>query len=204
VEIFDGRGASRQGVIEKAVRGGVLVSFGSPAAAEPARARTLTLALSPPRGERMAFAVEKLSELGCDRVVPVIFRRSEDAGVRAGTGKIAKWRRRAIEAAKQCGRNRLLVVDAPLPLDEVLGLLHPRVKLIVLEPGAPIPLREALEKARSAAETMILVGPEGGLIDEERNAIRGAGGEPARLFEHVLRIETAAVAASAVYGSTSS
>jgi len=201
VEIFDGTGAAREGVIEKESRDRIVIRFGAPAAADPPPARTLTLALSPPRGERMAFAVEKLSELGCDRIVPVVFRRSEDAGVRAGTGKIDRWRRRAVESAKQCGRNRILRVDDPVPLGAALALRKAGEALLVLERGAGERLSERLAACRSAAATVILVGPEGGLIEEERRSIGEAGGLPARLFEHTLRIETAAVAAAVIFNN---
>jgi 16S rRNA (uracil1498-N3)-methyltransferase len=204
VEIFDGKGAARQGVIEDRSRDRVVIRFSAPAAIDPLPPRELVLALSPPKGDRMAFAVEKLSELGCRSIVPVIFRRGEDAGVRAGTGKIEKWRRRAIEAAKQCGRNRLLEIADPLPLADALALWQSGEKLILLEPDAPERLGERLEEARSAATIVIVVGPEGGLADEERRAIVAAGGLPARLFEHVLRIETAAAAAAALYGDRAS
>jgi len=202
VEIFDGRGAAREGAIERVSRDRIVIRFSAPAAVDPPRARTLFLALSPPKGDRMAFAVEKLSELECDGVVPVIFRRSEDAGVRAGTGKIEKWRRRAIESAKQCGRNSILEVAEPIPLAEMLALRRAGESILLLEPGAPVRLPERLEKARSAAATVIVVGPEGGLIEEERRAIIEAGGQPARLFENVLRIETAALAAAALFNGT--
>jgi 16S rRNA (uracil1498-N3)-methyltransferase len=201
VEIFDGKGTARRGVIDEVSGGRLLVRFHSPPTTDPEPERRLTIAMSPPRGERMAFAVEKLSELGCHRLAPVVFRRSEDAGVRTGTGKIRKWRRRAIESAKQCGRNRLLDVADPVSLAEALGQWPETVSFVVLEREAGESLADRLEADRGVAETVILVGPEGGFTEEERRLMRESGGKPARLFDHILRIETAAVAAAALFNA---
>lgn len=199
VEIFDGAGAARRGVIEAIARQGVCVAFNTALTVEPLPDRIVTIFLSPPQGERMAFAVEKLSEIGCDRLVPVLFSRSLDAGVRAVTCRTARWRRRAIEAAKQCGRNRIVDIADPVPIDQALAT-HCAVGnrfLLDIDDETSF-LGDAIEKADLQGETVLIVGPEGGFTSDERGAIISWGAKKVRLWRNVLRIETAAVAAAAL------
>lgn len=198
VEIFDGAGTARRGVIVAISRRAAEVRFTSPKTVDPPPLRALTVALSPPRAERMAFAVEKLSELGCAGIVPVIFRRSLDAGRIAGTGRIDRWRRRAVEAAKQCGRNRVLSVAAPLTLQRFVENAEDEGGFL-LDPEAADLLRDRFRNADDERRTVVVVGPEGGFTPEEREALHEGGFAPARLWDLVLRIETAAVAAAALF-----
>jgi 16S rRNA (uracil1498-N3)-methyltransferase len=201
VEVFDGQGSSRLGTIQPESRNRVRVSFTSPLRIEPPPAQTLTVALSPPKGERMNLVVEKLSELGCHTVIPVIFRHSKDAGVRRETGKVARWRRKALEAAKQCGRNRILTVTDPVPLADLLNAESRPDSLIALDcEGQERMLGERLTEVPGAAETVILVGPEGGFTDRERDLLQDSGARSARIGSAILRIETAAIAAAALWG----
>ena len=162
----------------------------------------------------MAFAVEKLSELGADMLIPTVFRRSLDAGVRVDTSKIARWRRTAVEAAKQCGRSFLLDVKVPCTLDALLeDLAHFDQKIVLSTAqharashteGAEknLPFIEVLHGPESApTESLVLVGPEGGFTPEEDHRIRENGFVPASLGKKILRIETAAVAAAAIFRS---
>lgn len=203
LEIFDGRGGARKAVVVDAAPSRIEVRFSAPIENDPPPARTLVLCLSPPRGERMRFAVEKLSELGCTEVVPLLFRRSLDAGVRAATGKMDKWRRTAVEAAKQCGRNRVIRVARPVALSDALSRFEKCEMKIALDlHDNEAPLREMVEHDRAARTAAFLVGPEGGITTEERGQISASGFRTARLFDYTLRIETAAVAAAAVWRST--
>ncbi len=206
VEIFDGAGSSRRGVLERSTRGRVCVSFDTPLQTDERPDRTVTILVSPARGDRMTFAVEKLSELGCDTIVPVVFSRSLDAGVRAATGRTAKWRRKAIESAKQCGRNRIVDIAEPVPIERALAEQRSAATRFLLdiddidENARETPfLGDALAKSALTGETAIIVGPEGGFTDDERGAIISWGAERVRLWENVLRIETAALAAAALY-----
>ena len=190
------------------------VRFIEPSRSEEPPAHRITLAVSPPKGDRMSWMVEKLSELGADALVPTVFQRSIDAGVRVATAKAERWRRTAVEAAKQCGRNFLLEVKVPFPLD---GLLKDSerfdlgIVLIPEHPGAPSPhggpervstLDGVVRSLKAVpAETLVLVGPEGGISPEESERIREAGFRPASLGSRILRIETAALAAAAVLRS---
>jgi 16S rRNA (uracil1498-N3)-methyltransferase len=162
----------------------------------------------------MSWMVEKLSELGADAVVPTVFQRSLDAGVRVSTAKAARWRRTAVEAAKQCGRNILLEVKAPFLLDELLkesARFDLNIVLIPEHPGPSsvhggpetVPSLDGMVRGLKAvpAETLVLVGPEGGISQEESERIGEAGFRTVSLGSRILRIETAALAATAVLRS---
>ncbi len=151
-----------------------------------------TLVQCIPRGDRMDWIVQKATELGVARIIPVLSARSVvrlDASQAAS--KAAHWRAVAVSACEQCGRNRLPVIDAPRPLLHHLGDSTsggPRL-LLEPEPGA----LSAMETPGDAVE--IAIGPEGGFAVEELEAFRVCNFRPVRLGPRVLRTETAAIAA---------
>lgn len=157
---------------------------------EPVLSPRLAVAFALTKGEKPELVVQKLTELGVDRILPVVAERSVarlDAN-RAGAA-LERWRRIAREAARQCRRATIPVVAELAALEALAG--HPG--LVVAERGGrPV---EALGGPRGE-ELLVVVGPEGGLTDDEVKAL----GPWARLDlgPHVLRAETAALAAAAV------
>jgi 16S rRNA (uracil1498-N3)-methyltransferase len=158
--------------------------------AEPVRP-LLTVATAVPKGKRWQQLVEKCTELGASRIRPVRFRQS----VAEGGSDPAKWRRWAVEAAKQCGRAWLPEVPAPVDLGAFLGEADAGVAYVCDPRGEPL-LKFAAHMGVAEAVT-VLVGPEAGLMPEEAELCREHGLAPLRLGPHVLRIETAAQAACA-------
>ncbi len=156
---------------------------------------SVTLLIGMPKGPRFETAVEKTTELGVARIQPLLLERSvaRVPEERSAT-RLTRWRRIAEEARKQCGRAEAPEVLAPVTLEEALRA--DRDRLIVLDAAAA----EALEPGGGAAATSVavLIGPEGGLTELELAAAERAGGERRRLARHVLRTETAAIAACAV------
>ncbi len=147
----------------------------------PAVPLVVRLALTGPRADT---AVEKLVELGVERLSPL-----ETAGIRREP-RTDRWRRIAQAAACQSKRQRIPVVEAPVPLAATLG-----GGAIMLTPDDPDgSLDDAL--ARVARPVVLLVGPEAGFLDHERAAARAAGVPLATLGDVVLRTETAAIAAT--------
>ena len=204
VEILNGRGVKREGVLELGPERSFRVRFLGPAVRVPPPSNPLYIAASPPKGDRMTFLAEKLCELGANALLPVVCRRSLDAGVRPDTGKVERWRRAAREACKQSGRAFLMAVEPPRPLKDLLEEGPRDRQWIVLTPRAreqAASLRNVLEASVLAPgkETLILVGPEGGFTPEEEQAVLAAGAVPASLGNTILRIETAALAATAVF-----
>ena len=143
------------------------------------------------RADRMDVIVQKATELGVSRIVPVISRRSVvrlDAAQAAS--KAEHWRGIAVAACEQCGRNRLPVIEAPRPLIHHLGGPATGAARLVLEPGAA----GADAAVQIGAAVEMAVGPEGGFDAEEFEAFRLSGFIPIRLGPRVLRTETAAIA----------
>jgi 16S rRNA (uracil1498-N3)-methyltransferase len=168
---------------------------------EPRPSRELVVATAIPKGDRMEWLVEKVTELGASAVWPLVARRSDVTG--RGRSRRDKWHRRAIEAAKQCGRLWLPEIAEPAPLDEVVARAGSATFDAVL-------LADPSTEARRPADVLSggprrvagFVGPEGGFTDEETAAICAAGARRVRLGEHILRIETAAVALAAAMAVT--
>jgi len=137
--------------------------------------------------------VQKATELGVMRLVPVITERSivrldEEQSDR----KSSHWRAIAIAACEQCGRNRLPDVALPAQLPSFLRLPAPGSVRLLLSPSAA---RRIEDVPRSAGGATVLIGPEGGLSDEEQALAEAAGYTAVNLGPRVLRTETAAIAA---------
>lgn len=167
----------------------------------PRRGPFLTLFQAVAKTRAMEFIIQKATELGAARVVPVLAERSVPRLAPAeAAARAARWREIAIEAMKQCGAPWLPELLPPVPLREVLARLEPFDLALVaaLTPQA-VPARVALEPlrhARQAAEAFRLavwVGPEGDFTPAELEAITRSGARPVSLGPRVLRCETAAL-----------
>ncbi len=212
--LFNGDGREFIGTID-AVRGSrVSVSIGAARPIDRESPCRLTLVQCIPRGDRMDFIVQKATELGVARIVPVLSQRSVvrlDSAQSAS--KQAHWRAVAVSACEQCGRNRLPTVEAPQPLLNYLGALPPpkpkpgeaavagvRCLRLVMEPedehgeqNAARPLE--IDSLGTVAAADIAIGPEGGFAPEELEAFKLSAFIRAGLGPRVLRTETAAIAA---------
>jgi len=175
-----------------------LVSFAvreKVAAAQPVVCTTLLASLI--RFERFEWMLEKATELGVARVVPVQAERSERGLERAAGKRLPRWNRIVREASEQSRRARLPEIGAPLGLAGALKMESP-YRYVLEEAEAP-PLLAALPAIRERGrEVVLLVGPEGGWTDREREQIASAGWCAVSLGLHILRAETAAIAALAI------
>lgn len=199
--LFNGDGREFDGVIE-AVRGArVSAAVGDGRSVDRESPLAVTLVQCVPRGDRMDFIVQKATELGVARIVPVLSQRSvvrlDPAQAQA---KALHWRAVAVSACEQCGRNRLPGIEVARPLLNHLGEAAPGDGLrLVLEPdAAPWPLAGAPVAPGAAAvhaAAHIAVGPEGGFAPDELEAFRVAGYRRVGLGPRILRAETAAIAA---------
>ena len=144
----------------------------------------LVVAAALPKADRADFLIEKLTELGVSRFVPLVTARS----VVVPKG-IEKFERAVIEASKQCGRNVLMRVDPPQKcLDFLKRADLPRTRVMLhTSPEGRLP---------AGGPVVVAVGPEGGFADDEVGAAEAAGWVRASLGPRVLRVETAAVAAA--------
>jgi 16S rRNA (uracil1498-N3)-methyltransferase len=199
--VFDGSGGEYEASIDKAHGGAVTVAIGEHRAIERESPLALTLAQGVSRGERMDLVVQKATELGVTQLVPVLTERSVvRLTAQQSDRKVNHWRAIAIAACEQCGRNRLPSVAPPVALaaflrgEESTGAAgHTR---LLLSPEGTATLQDLLRPGANALT--VLIGPEGGLTDEEEQAAVAAGFSPVRLGPRVLRTETAAIAALAL------
>lgn len=189
--LFSGDGREFLGSIESIRGARVTASVGGAAMVDRESALSITLVQCIPRGDRMDFIIQKATELGVTRIVPVLSQRSVvrlDSDQAAS--KAVHWRAVAINACEQCGRNRLPLVDVPMPLINYLGDSTSDCPRLVLEPDS-----QAADVPRLTTAVEIAIGPEGGFTPEELDALRIAAFVKIRLGPRILRTETAAIAA---------
>jgi 16S rRNA (uracil1498-N3)-methyltransferase len=194
--VFDGTGNEFSAEIVRVDTDQVSVLLGqqlAPAGDSPLR---ITLIQGISRSERMDWALQKATELGVSAIAPVLTSRSVvRLDPKQAERKRAHWRAIAIGACEQCGRARIPSVAAPLALRDYLTSVRKEGLRLVLSAVAPGSLA-GLTSLPSKVE--LLIGPEGGLDDEELAAAEKAGFMPVRMGPRVLRTETAAVVALTV------
>jgi 16S rRNA (uracil1498-N3)-methyltransferase len=169
--------------------------------ADPALPVTLVMAIY--KFDRMEWAIEKATELGVERIIPIIARRSEKHLAQAAQARVERWKRIAREAAKQSRRSDVPVIEDALPLKTAARREGEAVRLLLAEQERTTTLRHALSEAlTSAGDEMptvrMAVGPEGGWTAEEEALFDDEGWKPVSLGPRILRAETAAITAMAV------
>ncbi len=194
--LFDGSGADFRGDIVAVEGDRVRVSVGERAAGLRESPLAITLVQAVSRGERMDWTLQKATELGVQRIQPVLSARSV---VRLDDQQAAKklrhWQAIVAGACEQCGRSVLPEVRAPLDLARYLAAAAREGQRLVLCPSGPASLAGL---ASTAPRVELLIGPEGGLDDLELDAAVRAGFAPVRLGPRVLRTETAGIVALTV------
>jgi 16S rRNA (uracil1498-N3)-methyltransferase len=185
VELFDGRGSAFLGRIDAIGRDSATVAvLGSVPARDSKLSVDLGLALIQP--ERFELVLQKGTELGVRRFLPLITDRAEIKPERL-TGKLDRLRKIILEATKQSGRATLPILEEPVPFHKALQ-----------SPGVHIMFdtdEEPTETPSRAEHLLLLIGPEGGWSEEELARARQAGAAFQRLGPRRLRAETAAIAA---------
>jgi 16S rRNA (uracil1498-N3)-methyltransferase len=165
-----------------------------------ARVTEITLVLAVFKFDRMEWAIEKCTELGVSRIVPVIARRTDSHLAAASAKRAERWQRIALQAAEQSRRAAPPEIAAPIKLAEALNL--PGVLRIVLaESEEQTLLRDILKQENAADGIAMAVGPEGGWTESELQSFQNSGWILASLGNTILRAETAAMAATAVAAS---
>jgi 16S rRNA (uracil1498-N3)-methyltransferase len=204
--LFNGDGAEYPAAITEVAKRAVAVEVGTPERPDRELPIQLEVAAPLPKGDRGDFLVEKLTELGVARFVPLRTRRS------VVHPRIDRLQRAVIEASKQCGRNVLMEIA---PVSEWDGYCNSPVSdavRLLAHPSAPGPLPPrggglgwgaGPGPATGERRVLIAVGPEGGFTDEEVERARGAGWRVVSLGPRVLRVETAAVALAAYFAFNS-
>lgn len=182
---------------------GDAVRFNLVAEVQADPALPITLLLSIFKFDRLEWAIEKGTELGVERIVPIIARRSEKHLTQSAQNRVERWRRIARESAKQSRRSDIPAVDDVLPLKTAARQTSDAARLLLAEQERSTTLRNAVEEAiRNSGEVMpairMAVGPEGGWTAEEEALFDAEGWKSVSLGPRILRAETAAITATAV------
>lgn len=203
VFVFDGLGREYLCRIESLRRDAAALSILEEVeAASSESALDLTLALALLKGEKFDLAVQKATELGVMKIVPVTTRLSDIRlrDERDAEKRTARWRRISLEAAKQSGRARLPSIEEPLALDSLLeSASHGdnEYSLMFVERGGQS-LAQSLDTSAAPQSITALVGPEGGWTDEEIQQARTGNWQIITLGGRILRAETAAISIMAL------
>lgn len=159
----------------------------------------VTLLLSIFKFDRMEWAIEKAVELGCSRILPVLAERTEKHLTQAAGKRVERWRRIALEAAKQSRRSDLPEIADPLRLPQALAERPSTQRVLLSETEEDQSLLRILQAGSAAAGDLALaIGPEGGWTPAEIAAFKDAGWQSASLGPRILRVETAAIAALSI------
>jgi 16S rRNA (uracil1498-N3)-methyltransferase len=192
VELFDGKGFAVAARVVKVTRDEVeLVADGVPIR-EALAPGSLTLATAVPKGDRFDWLVEKATEIGVARLIPLV---TERAVVQPRDSKLDRLRRIIIEASKQSGRNRLMVLEPPLAWPDLLDRGRVAIGLLASPQGQP---KSRWPRLEAGCEVLLAIGPEGGFSPAEMGMALQAGWHAVRFGPHVLRIETAGLAGAAI------
>jgi 16S rRNA (uracil1498-N3)-methyltransferase len=156
----------------------------------------ITLVLAIFKFDRMEGAIEKCTELGVARIVPVIARRTDAHLVSAAVKRVERWQRIARQASEQSRRQSPPEIAGPVTLAAAITLPG-GVRIVLSETEEQTSLQDSLESSVEG-EIILAIGPEGGWIEDELENFRLAGWIAASLGDTILRAETAAIAATAI------
>jgi 16S rRNA (uracil1498-N3)-methyltransferase len=186
-------GVVRRGRTSNIVKGRVEFELGEEVSARATANVTLLLAIF--KFDRMEWAIEKCTELGVSRIVPVFARRTDAHLASASTKRVERWRRIAQQASEQSRRASPPEIADPVKLQEAVELPG-AVKIVLAESEHRMRLRDL--QISSDGEILLAVGPEGGWAEDELERFQTSGWTLASLGPTILRAETAAIAATAI------
>ena len=193
--LFDGQGTEATGQIVSVSKQAVNLQIVDTRSIPVEAPVTVVLGTAVPKGDRFRWLVEKATELGVARLVPLETDRSV---VDPSAEKLHKMRQTVIAASKQCGRSRLMGIDQPTAWDAFISQEFPNRAAFVAHPtGQPV---WQIARQPITMEVVVAVGPEGGFTDLELQRAIQAGARPIDLGHQILRIETAAVVLATVFG----
>jgi len=184
----------RRGTITAISAERVEFALGEVEVVRPAPKVTLVLAIF--KFDRMEWAIEKCTELGVTRIIPLIARRTDAHLASAAAKRVERWRKIARQASEQSRRVAPPEIGGPMKLKELgVTVTGESTRIVLAENERETSLRAAL--AAGPDDAVLAIGPEGGWTDEELGWLREAGWKSATLGDSILRAETAAIVATA-------
>lgn len=194
VTLFDGNGCTAEAAITQVGRSTAIVSIRSRNQTASDTGARIVVAVAPPKGDRLRWMTEKLTELGVDAL---ILMESQRTVVNPRETKLDKLRQTIIAACKQSRRPQLMTLHPLCSLQDVLAQAADlQQQLLLAHPG--ITQSDLPKSDRPNQDQCLLIGPEGGFTAEETDAILAAGAAGLSWPDGILRTETAAIAFSAV------
>jgi 16S rRNA (uracil1498-N3)-methyltransferase len=187
--------AVRRGKITSILDGRVEFELGEELGAQSLA--TVSLLLSIFKFDRMEWAIEKCTELGVAKIVPVIARRTDAHLAAASAKRVERWRKIALQAAEQSRRSAVAEITTAIRVQEAVKLPGAR-RILLNESEEEDTLREVLSAHKRENEILLAIGPEGGWAEDEVQLFNKEGWISASLGSTILRVETAAIAATAI------
>jgi len=188
--LFDGRGGEYEARLSMPGRGQVAAEIGARRDAERESPLAVTLVQAVSSGEKMDFTIQKAVELGVAAIQPLLTSKSVvRLSAEREAKKLAHWKRVAIAACEQCGRNQIPEIREPVALERYRPSAGSK---ILLSPSGSGKLADFAQ-----GPVVLAAGPEAGFSDSDERFLLRAGFQPVRLGPRILRTETAALAALA-------
>ena len=195
IQIFDGNGTIASGnIVEISKHSALVQPENIEVIPNPNSQSPIIIAASIAKKDRFEWLISKCTELGVDHIYPVIFDRTVK---QPGNEKklLERYRTIALNAAKQCQRLYLPEIESPATLAQTLANIKNQYSDTQFMIGSLDNTAEKIDKCFSkGSPTAALIGPEGGMTDDEINYLESQGAHPIRLTSTILRIETAAIA----------
>ena len=190
ITLFDSNSIEYHGKISEIDKREITVSISSSKKVNTDSPVEITLLQGLPKADKMDYIIEKATELGVHRIVPVITQR---AHIR-DRDRQKRWERIAIEASKQCGRTKATVIENTLNFDEAVNIYKDKELPLILQVNSEVMVKDYIKNSLQAPQNIVLfVGPEGGFTDNEVLFGKEMGFIVLGLGPRVLRTETASV-----------
>lgn len=199
--VCDGAGNDYKSVIRGISKNEIVTEIEECIASSNEPSICVTLFQGIPKSDKMEYIIQKAVELGVNRIVPVVTKRTIvkiDSNT-GGNNKVSRWQRIAYEAAKQCGRGVIPSVSEPLSFRQAIKeLSRMDIRFMPYENETRNNLRETLEGIDGDSTAGIIIGPEGGFSDDEAQLAVEEGVSTVTLGTRILRTETAGITALSI------
>lgn len=195
VELFDGKGGESQATVVDVSKRSVTVTITSPSNCNRELKSLVRAYVSLPKGDRQKTLVDGLTQLGIGTLIPLQTGRSV---AQPTSNALQRLRRIVIETSKQCRRNQLMEIDAPVNVDQMGQMNGHR---FYAHPYGPCRDLNSVVSAESDQAVSFAIGPEGGFNEEEIALLDAAGWQRISLGPRILRIEIAALATATLFAA---
>lgn len=194
IVVFNGSGKEYGGTIVEEGPSSVVITIQNIFSSKTESQLEITLAQSLLKGDKMDYLIQKATELGVKEIIPFFSSRSVPLLEKSRRLKrYHRWERIAVEASKQCGRGVVLKIEPLQDYSEILRTASPDSLRLILWEREGVRLKEALERSKEKTKIFFIIGPEGGLSEEEVDQAKRNEFTPVTLGRRILRSETASL-----------